>query len=178
MTDSDLFAFNEVFQSVIRVFPLRGEDHEIRDVMASYFKALRRFPIDLVRAGGEQCCARLKRMPKPIEWIELIPKATVKRELPQLTPSETAEYLRAERLRYDESDPCKCSCCRSAGVDHRFPRFVPEFDEDDREVRALIGEREIVRGHWAHGEELKRWYAAKDAFWDKFRAMAAQKSMR
>lgn len=177
MTDNDLVAFKDVFQSVIRVFPLRGEHEEIQDVMASYFKALRRFPIDLVRQGGDQCCAKLKRMPKPMEWIELIPKPRVRAELMQLSQRDAADYLRAEQLRYDEEDPCKCDLCRAAGVDHRFPRFVPEFDRDDQEQRALIGEREIVRGHWAHGEELKRWYAAKEGFWLKFRAAMRQKAM-
>lgn len=176
MTDGDLFAFNQSFQSLVRVFPLRGTDDEIQDVMASYFKALRRFPMPQVRDGAEICLTRSKRFPKPAEWIESIPKARVRPELQQLTNAEIATYLRAERLAYDD-EPCKCDLCRAAGVDHRFLRFVPDFDRDDCEMRALIGEREIVRGHWAHGEELRRWYAAKEAFWAEFGAAVRAKSM-
>jgi len=60
---------------------------------------------------------------------------------------------------------CECVLCGQAGVTHRPIRYVP----DDDELKAKIGDRVILRGHWAHGQELKRWYAAKEAFWANVR---------
>jgi hypothetical protein len=42
--------------------------------------------------------------------------------------------------------PCSCQLCRDAGVDDQRLRLDP------------------YTGLWLHGEDLRRWYAAKDAF--------------
>lgn len=176
MNDTELFAFMDVFNSLRRVFPKRLDEHDAQEMGADYFKTMRRFGLAEVRIGADLWMTRGKFFPKPAEWIALIPRPRVRPELQALSPRETAEYLEAERLHYD-GEPCKCEACRAAGVDHRFLRFVPRFDADDREMRGLIGEREVVRGEWIHGEDLRRWYAAKEKFWAEFGSAVREKSM-
>lgn len=166
MTDSELFAFKEIFDDVRAVFPLRGDDEEITRIMGQYFRALRRFHLHQVRTGAENCVRAMRKFPRPAEWIDGIPKYAASREITELTPAQAREWIQAELKRW-EGEPCSCSLCQEAGVTHRFTRFVPEFDADDRDLRARIGERIITRGHWAHGDELKRYYAARDEFWEK-----------
>jgi hypothetical protein len=81
---------------------------------------------------------------------------------------EAAAYVRAERLRY-EDDPCGCLACQAAGVTDRPLRYVPQFTHDDREERAWcpLHQKLVVVGHWAHGDELARWYAARDRFFTR-----------
>jgi hypothetical protein len=177
VTDAELFAFGSIFQSVQLVFPLRGEESEIRDVRSSYFKALRRYDLRAVQAGADRWIQQGKRFPRPAEWIESIPQRPPASEIPELSSDETREYLRAEALRY-EDHPCQCEACRRAGVTDKPLRFVPEFTADDRDKKARIGARVVVTGHWAHGEELARWYAAKEKFWREFRALAGAKTMQ
>lgn len=177
MTEAELFAFGAIFQSVQLVFPLRGEEHEIRDVRSSYFKAMRRYDIRAVQAGADVWLQRGKRFPRPAEWIDSIPTRPPASEIQELSSEEIRVYLRAESRGY-EDDPCRCHACRLAGVDHRFLRFVPEFDAEDRDAKVRLGDRIVTRGHWAHGDELARWYVAKERFWGQLHALAAAKSIR
>lgn len=170
MTDSDVFEFNQVFEDVRRVFPLRSDEHETRQLVTSYFKALRRYPLAQVRDGAERAIAAGKRFPKPGEWIDAIPRVGSGAELPALSALETAEYLDAEKRGY-EGDPCGCPACKEAAVEHRLLRFMPDEDRDGHVLKARIGDREIARGHWARGWELHRWYRARDAFWEKCHAL-------
>jgi hypothetical protein len=65
-----------------------------------------------------------------------------------------------------EDAPCGCVQCYAAGVTDRPLRFVPTElgpDEYERAFNLRTGKVEIV-GHWAHGDELHRWYAARDVF--------------
>lgn len=176
MTDSDTFPFIDVFKNLRKIFPTRLSDQEQTQMGLAYFKAMRRFTLGQATAGAEIWTQRGKFFPKPAEWINVIPREMHVSLAQQLSSVEVAEYLDAERRHY-EGEPCRCEACRASGVDHRFLRFVPEFDEYDSERRALIGDRSVVRGHWAHGEELRRWYAAKEAFWAKFGAAAKKHSM-
>jgi hypothetical protein len=165
MQDADLFAFMAIVRELIRVFPKRMSDDEIGDLSKAYFATLRRFTIAELQAGADAWMQRGKFFPKPAEWREAIPhrSATASVALAPLTPVEMAEYMDAERRGF-EGDPCACRRCRGAGVDHRFTRYAPESDELGRDLRGLIGERSVVRGRWLHGEELRCWYAARDAF--------------
>jgi hypothetical protein len=78
---------------------------------------------------------------------------------------EIAEYHQAERQHY-QADPCGCLSCQLAGVTPRPLRFVPDFTDDDRPEQAFdsVRKRIVQTGHWAHGDELARWYAARAAF--------------
>lgn len=167
MTDAEMFSFMDTFRSLTRVFPLRGDEHEIRDVGASYFRAMRRFPLRAIQDGAEGWILHGKRFPKPAEWIESIPKRAVAPvEVAALSEEAMATYLRAEGLRYEDR-PCTCRACVAAGVSEKPLRFVPEVDATGADAKALIGERTVVAGHWAHGEELAGYYRAKNAFWTR-----------
>lgn len=54
---------------------------------------------------------------------------------------------RAYRAGDNTGQPCNCLECQAAGVTDKPIRFVPadEFHQ---------------KAHWAHGEELRRWYEA------------------
>ncbi len=176
MNQSEAPDFLAIFTSVARVLPLKGEDFQLSEISKEYFKALRYFSLAQVKAGAEQCIAELKFFPKPVEWSRRIPRRPPGEELPELSPSESSEYLQAELRRW-EGEPCRCGPCKQAGVDHRFLRYVPTFDAEDREMRVRIGTREICRGHWAHGEELRRYYEARDKFWGEFHEFTEKMSM-
>ncbi len=49
---------------------------------------------------------------------------------------------------------------------------MPEFTKQDveRKVKHPVSLKVVTAGHWAHGDELVRWYAAKDRFWTLARA--------
>lgn len=177
MTDAELFQFLDVFKGVARVFPQRGDEHELKQKSAAYFKAMRRFQLSQVAAGADAWVQRGKYFPKPAEWIDSIPRPSATRaEVGELTSGEILEYEEAERRHY-EGEPCKCPECRFAGVDHRFLRFVPEVDANGRDVKGKIGDRMVVRGHWAHGTELAGYYRAKEAFWALFQDVVRCRAM-
>lgn len=165
MQDADLFAFMAIFRELLKVFPKRGTEDDAETLARSYFRALQRFTVDEIKAGADVWTLRGKFFPKPAEWREAIPRPSVaqREALVPLAPTEAAEYLDAERRRW-EGDTCSCRRCVGAGVSHRFLRYVPEVDVDERDLRGLIGERVVVRGRWLHGDELRRWYEARDAF--------------
>lgn len=167
MTEADLPAFMEVLREVTAVFNVR---HDVDVISPAYFKALRTFPIRMVAEGGERCTMKLKRFPKPAEWAEMVPRPTAT-GVPEMNSFEAADYNEAESLFY-EMPPCGCHLCKMAGVNMPL-RYVPDTDEP----KAKIGDRVVTRGHWAHGVELKRWYAAKEAFWAKARSLGYKSNL-
>ena len=177
MQDVDLPAFLSIFRDLLKVFPKRLDEADVAQLAKAYFAAFRYFTIPQIQAGADVWIERGKFFPKPAEWRECIPRAvTAGPALSELTHVEATEYLDAERRSY-EGDPCNCRPCVSAGVSHRFLRYVPEADEQGMDVRGLIGERVVVRGHWAHGQELRRFYEARDRFWADFGALLARTKM-
>lgn len=165
MTDAEMFQFLDIFRSVVRVFPLRGDEHEIRDVGASYFKAFRRYPLRDIQAGADTWISSGKKFPKPAEWIESIPRR-VSLPLSTLNESETREHRHAEALGYEDA-PCECVDCLKAEVSEKPIRFVPDVTDYADEVRVIDAYGRVVcAGHWAHGFELLRWYQARGDFWN------------
>lgn len=177
MQDADLFAFMAIFRELLQVFPKRLDESDVAQLAKSYFAAFRRVTIPQIQAGADVWVQRGKFFPKPSEWLESIPRKVAAGEaLSSLTPVEVAEHLDAERRSYD-GEPCGCRACERAGVSHRFTRYVPESDELGRDAKGLIGERVVTRGHWAHGDELARFYAVRDRFWTDYRALLARMTM-
>jgi hypothetical protein len=167
MTEQDVPAFGEVLRGVAAVF------HVWRDLDAmspAYFKALRRFPLRQVADAGDRCTTLLKRFPKPVEWAELVARPTAAGLL-TLSPSEAAAHQEAEACHY-ELPPCRCADCQTAGI-FKPVRYVPDADDP----RARLGDRVITRGHWAHGYELVRWYAARAAFWTVARGLGHRSTL-
>lgn len=176
MTEAEVFQFSDVVSGLRRVFPKRMEASELREMDASYFKALRRFSLHQVQVGAEIWVQRGKYFPKPAEWIEAIPRREPTPDIPTMSDDQAHAYRRAEALRY-EDQPCYCEACRRADITDKPLRFVPEFDARDRAVQMRLDDRVVTAGHWAHGAELARWYQAKGSFYDAYLAALAKKRM-
>jgi hypothetical protein len=58
--------------------------------------------------------------------------------------------------------PCTCLACVTAGISDRPTAYVPA---DER----------VPKPRWIHGEELRRWWAARDAFWQACHAAGQPK---
>lgn len=58
-----------------------------------------------------------------------------------------------------EGQPCACKDCRAANM----------------ETRPIIRDR--FSGKWLHGNDLRRWYAAKDRFWSALKVLAEEKDL-
>ncbi len=172
MNESDLFPFLDVFKTLTKVFPFRGDEAETTDIGRAYFKTLRKFPLDQVKLGADNCMATMEKFPKPAEWMKHIPRRIPGPEIPVLTATEESEWRHAESLGY-EGECCRCAMCRELGADTLKTRFVPL----DPEEPAMMADRRVLRGQWIHGEPLQRWYAAKAAFWASFDRMADGKAM-
>lgn len=163
MTSSELTAFAEIFNGLARMLMTRRFDDGERERMISdYFRALRSYPFEGVRSAAEVLAQRAKHFPKPVEWIDAIPRADQFADVPSMTRDDAAEHRRAHVMGYEDA-PCECQSCRQANVSHLPLRFVPELDSDDRPVfvRDMDSQRVVTAGHWAHGHELRRWYDAK-----------------
>jgi hypothetical protein len=169
MNDVELFAFMDVFRKLLKVFPKRGDAHDVTDLGSSYFKALRRRTLKEVSAGADAWLEHGRFFPKPAEWLRSIPRQMERPAVQAMAEDEAREYRRAEGLRY-EDQPCRCRECVAAGISDKPLRFVPEFtaDDADRKVFDPIGKREVTAGHWAHGAELARWYVARADFWNAY----------
>lgn len=174
MSDAEIFQFMSTFKSLTRVFPLRGDGHSIDDMGASYFKALRRFELPQIQAGADRCVQQLKRFPRPAEWIDMIPRRESAPDLLAMTNEQAHEYRRAEALRYEDK-PCGCRACKDAEMTEKPLRFVPEISSDGSDRKVRLDDRIVVAGHWAHGQELARWYDAKASFYNAFYAALAKK---
>jgi len=169
VTSEDLPGFHETFRSLQRVFPLRGAEGEIDRLTEDYFRTLRRFTLADVKAGADHWLAHGTKFPKPAEWSAAVPARIVAGDARQMTHDEAIEWARADRLGF-EDQPCLCSECVRAGVDEKPLRFVPDLDGDDRDIKAFNPLRNhlVTSGHWAHGDELARWYEARATFYAQF----------
>jgi hypothetical protein len=162
MTPADVDAFTETFNRLRAVFPLRADKAELNHIVRLYFRALERFAIEDVDAGADAWTNQGTRFPKPAEWIAAVPRNGVRR-YPELSDDEAAEHRAAIAAQY-VGDPCTCYDCRQAGVTHRLLRHVPLEGADGKDLLGILDGRVVTRGHWLHGEELARWYEARDAY--------------
>lgn len=162
MTERDEAAFTATFQRLRAIFPLRADTAELTQIARLYFRVLARWPIESVEAGADAWMSSGTRFPKPGEWVQAIPHSNVL-ALRALSDDEAAEHRRAVARKY-EDEPCRCFLCQQASVTHRMLRYVPDEDINGRDLRGTLDGKSVVRGHWAHGEELARWYVARDAY--------------
>ncbi len=179
MTDTDLDLFSVEVRRLATIFRFRASPLELTQITTAYFKALRGRPMSAVTSGADTWIGKGQRFPKPFEWLESMPRPGAQPiNVPPMSQGEADEWSRAERLRW-EDQPCPCVVCFTAGVSHRPLRFVPEFDEFDRDRKVFepVRGRTVTAGHWAHGDELARWYVAKEMFWAQFRSFAGMRIM-
>lgn len=164
-SDFDTFAveFRRLSSALERYKQSPAEQSQKAD---AYFHVLKKFSIYDVIAKADQWLATEKNFPKPSEWAAVIVRKVV--EWPVLTQAEADEY-RAAELSAWEAPPCHCAECVRAEVSDKPIRYVPEFDRNDVILRAKEpnGDKLLYRGHWIHGFDLKRWYDARAAFWNK-----------
>ncbi len=170
MDEADYYLFERAFRRAATVFRLRLKEPDMKELATVYFRALSHVRLDVVLAGAKVCLTKYKTFPKPIEWLDALPP-------PQKSPTDSTLAMRdmrqeeadgwshAERLRYEDS-PCSCVLCCEAGVTDQPLRFVPNVTVNDRDdyARHPVKQRPVTTGHWAHGEELARWYVARAAF--------------
>jgi len=175
MTPDDYPKFGEVFRRLAQTFRLRLKAPELEALATTYFKLLQGWTLDEVMTAGKTCLTTLKRFPQPVDWLAALPiKTNVAADVRWMGADEAREYLRAESLHY-EDNPCDCLLCQAAHVTDKPLRFVPEFLADyNQPERAFHPEKNavVIAGHWAHGDELARWYTARDHFFSLYHRVA------
>ncbi len=168
MTDADFGTFDRAFGRVAGAFRLKLKKTELDDLSRTYFRVLEIYSLDLVLQAGKACIESCRKWPLAADWLAELSKGPATASCPtdrrQMSVAELDDHSRAEQLRYAD-EPCLCAECEHAGVMYRALRFVPTVQGDDYEqaFNPRRGKVEIV-GHWAHGEELRRWYAARAHF--------------
>lgn len=140
----------------------------MEDLVRTYFKILESASLEDVLAAAKVCATKCRTFPKPVDWLDALPEGVLTDQPPDMRVMGEAErrvHYDAERSHY-EGPACDCLLCQAAGMTSRPLRFVPDFTLDDLPERAFDPERNrIVHvGHWAHGHELARWYAARSVF--------------
>lgn len=158
MRDSDAGAFAQLMARMGAVFGKKSAD--LDGMIPMYFRALARFDYVEVVRGADVLLASEEHFPRPAVWADAIAKAPKGDPLQSMDPREAAEWLDAERRRW-ENEPCWCAECRAADVTEKPLRFVPTLQASGETQKRLLGSREVSRGHWAHGDELRRWYQAR-----------------
>lgn len=169
MTELDYEDFDQAFKRLVGYYRLKMRTGEQVELSRTYFRLLEDHPLDVVLLAGKQWMGKHRRFPKAVEWREVIetgngPSAPATAR--QMSTAELEEYAAAERDRF-AGQLCLCSECCRAGVDDLPMRFVPTLIAEDEHERAYNPQRQRMQiaGHWAHGEELRRWYDARDAFY-------------
>lgn len=167
MLETDYAAFEVAFRRLSSGFSKKWTGAHYRETSRAYFETLQGCALEDVVTAAAALHSR-KRWPTAGEWMAAVPASTPARppDVRLMGASEVDEYLAARNARYRDEGPCACLRCEDAGVSHRPRRYVPDELDDDTYARAFCPtlNRVVMTGHWAHGEELRRWYAARDTF--------------
>jgi hypothetical protein len=173
MTPQDLLAFGEMFTDLTKIFRFYGTEDQKSASLNSYFDTLQAYSLERVRAGYEQVKVTATKMPVPAQWIAAMPKGS---ELPLMTRSQAAEYDDAER-KFFEGELCRCRACVEDDATHLPLRFVPCLDAhgDVITLQHPWRQKPVCLGRWIHGAELKRWWAARGAFYTALAALGPKR---
>jgi len=167
MTDFDFVPFETAFARMTSAHRLKLRPPERAELTRTYFKILDAHAIDDVLAAGTRCLGKLRTFPKAADWLAELAHTTTAVCPPDrrtMHVDEADELARAAALGYEDL-PCHCRDCCESGITRPL-RFVPSTFDGDELERAFNPRRGVVEivGHWAHGDELARWYVARDAF--------------
>jgi hypothetical protein len=168
VTDDDRTVFDVTMRELVVAFRVRLSVSALKELSAVYFTALAATPLSDVVAAAQVCRDSLKKFPSIVDWLDAVktsPTPRLAADVRWMHADEADALAQATARRYEDV-PCGCVLCEAAGVTDRPLRFVPtERGEDDHEraFNPRTNRVEIV-GHWAHGEELARWYLARDTF--------------
>jgi hypothetical protein len=167
MLDADYDTFERAFRRLCGVYSRKFKTpKEADELIESYYKNLRPFPLDCVLAAGKQWMTTSRKFPFVVDWIDLITATapgSTGADVRQMTVDEVEDYEAAARARW-EGPVCDCAAC--VGVAANRPlRFVPTHATCDTYERAFNPRKAAVQvvGHWAHGGELAAWYRARAA---------------
>ena len=166
---SDLGTFDRAFRRVCGAFRVRLKADEAEDLSRTYFKILEAYPLDRVLLVGKAIVSTSRRFPLAADWVAEL-DATAGTVAPadrrQMTTAEVDEYEAAARAHW-EGPECACAACSAAQTTDRPLRYVPTLATFDDDERAYNARRQLVQvvGHWAHGDELRRWYEARSRFY-------------
>jgi hypothetical protein len=180
MDESDFGTFERAFGRVSGAFRLKLKGTDLEDLARTYFRVLEGYRLDEVLAAGKTCIASQRTFPKAAEWLAAL-ASTGDRDVVcppdcrQLSAAEVDERRDADERHYN-GEACACLLCQSAGVADRPLRFVPTLWSDGTEERAFNPRRKVVEivGHWAHGDELARWYRAREDFYGHARRVTVR----
>lgn len=169
MESSDFGTFARALGRVSGAFQMRWKAGQLEELTRTYFRCLEPWPIADVVAAGKGCIQTLKHFPKAAEWIDGLQTQAAQRQATHapawrvMTEDERSTQASATARRYHDP-PCACPACVAAGVAERPIRFVPTLVNGTEERVQWPGRQDTtVAGHWAHGAELARYYAAKEA---------------
>lgn len=163
-----LRAFSDWFDVLAVTHRLQAPEDMRSKMKSEYFDVLRPYPIEAVSSAYESLRRKMKKWPVPADWLEALPPAGNTGRLMLATAAEVTENDEAERLGYEAVGRCACPRCVEAGC-FLPPRYVPRLDRDGltfERRHPLRDGRPILLGRWLHGEDLKRWYAARAQFYE------------
>jgi len=169
MIDEDFGTFDRAFRRLSGAFRIKLKPVALDELAKIYFKAFEGARLGDVLTAGRTCLAECRKFPTVAEWLDALPKVAqtgVENDVRVMVADEVFEYHRAMRLHY-EDEPCTCLMCQAAHITGKPLRFVPnELPEISAFEYAhdLERKRVVIAGHWAHGEELVRWYGARAHF--------------
>jgi len=169
MDEQDFETFERGFRRLVRVFRLRLTEPDLKELMQTYFRILRDVQVDRVLDAARVWVTTKTTFPKPAEWLHALAKPKPTGPVPPgvrvMDVEEAAEWSRAERLCWEDA-PCGCVRCHRAGIERPI-RFVPQDTLEGGDEQAIhpVKSQPVTAGYWAHGDELARWYAARERFY-------------
>ncbi len=170
MTQAEYPAFVVEFNRLVaglNAFRGKADDHALK--ADAYFHVLKGLALDDVRAKADAWLRTETTFPMPAEWRHQVTRTAVEPRV--MTGDEAREYLRAERLGFEDPDPCGCVECVRSGILDRAEharRYVPledRFTGRPEQARLVLGGAIVTPGEWLHGQRLVRWYTARASFW-------------
>jgi hypothetical protein len=169
MDHQDQPTFDRAFRRLVGAFRLRLSAGQLAELSTTYFRVLEGYPLDRALFVGKQLLETYTRMPYPAEWLSACARPDAPAGAPDahqrwMTTSELDERAQADAWKYAAA-PCACRDCLDAGVSDQPLRYVPTDLDATTYETAWDSRRGVVQiaGHWAHGDELARWYAARRA---------------
>lgn len=166
MTGHDIGTFSDMFNELASMFRLYGTEEQKAATLSAYFDTLRSYDLNRVRRGYEQLKTTATKWPVPAAWIAAMPRGDG--ALPEMDWQQVKAANEAERLFY-EGGLCHCVECEGANVTHLYLRYVPVLDANGDVVPMKHPARSqpVLLGEWIHGMRLRKWYAARAAFYQQ-----------
>jgi hypothetical protein len=170
MVEADYARFSEWFDVLAVTHRLQGSEDMRGKMKAEYFDVLRSYPFRAVESAYQTLRRKMKKWPVPADWLEALPPFGSVTRLPLMTDAEADESDEAERLGYERDEFCHCALCERGHTTHLKSRCVPRLDANGHELERQHPRRQgrpVLLGRWIHSDELRRWAAARGAFYEQ-----------